>query len=112
MNLVRLILVVLWAVLAFITWRAIMLLGSDGSYIFLSDLAQPWRAQFYSDFVIHVLVVAGWIVWREPSKIVGVLWALACLGGGALVTLLYVLITTFRAGGDARLLLLGKHING
>jgi hypothetical protein len=104
------VLIVAWAALAFITWRAITLLGSDGSYIFLSDLAQPWRAQFYTDFVLHVTLVAGWIVWREPSKIVGVLSALACLAGGALVTLLYVFVTTYRAGGDARVLLLGKHI--
>jgi hypothetical protein len=111
MNLVRVVLIIAWALLAFITWRAITLLGSDGSYIFISDLAQPWRAQFYTDFVIHVVLVAGWIVWREPSKIVGVLCALACLGGGALATLLYVLVTSYRARGDARVLLLGKHIN-
>jgi hypothetical protein len=109
MNLFRIVLVIVWALLAFITWRAITLLGSDGSYIFLEDLAQPWRAQFYTDFVIHVVLVAGWVLWREPAKIAGVLWALACISGGALVTLLYVFITTYRVDGDARKLLLGKH---
>ena len=109
MNLVRIGLVIAWALLAFITWRAIALMGSDGSYIFLADFAQPWRAQFYVDFILHVVLVASWIVWREPSKIIGVICALGCLAGGALVTLLYVLVTSFRAGGDMRILLLGKH---
>lgn len=109
MNLVRLLLLIGWALLAFITWRAIALLGSDGSYIFLSDFSQPWRAQFYTDFILHVMLVAGWVVWREPSKVVGAFCALGCLAGGALVTLLYVLVASYRAGGDSRILLLGKH---
>jgi uncharacterized protein DUF1475 len=109
MNLFRGVLVIAWALLAFITWRAITLLGSDGSYIFLDDFTQPWRAQFYTDFIIHVMLVASWVWWRESSKVAGVLWALACIGGGALVTLLYVFITTYRVDGDARKLLLGKH---
>lgn len=109
MNIMRLLLIVAWAALAFITWRAIDLLGAEGSNIFVSDFAQPWRAQFYTDFAIHVTLVAAWIIWREPSKIIGILCALGCFVGGALVTLLYVLIATYRAGGDSRKLLLGKH---
>lgn len=111
MNLVRLFLVAAWLLLAVITWRAIALLGSDGSYILFSDFAHPWRAQYYTDFILHVLLVSGWVFWREPSKAVGAACALACISGGALITFLYVLIATFRAGGDARKLLLGKHID-
>lgn len=109
MNLFRVVLVIAWALLAFITWRAITQLGSDGSYIIFSDFAQPWRAQYYTDFILHVLLVSCWVFWREPSKAVGAACALACIGGGALITLIYVLIATYRADGDARKLLLGKH---
>ncbi|HSB95443.1 MAG TPA: hypothetical protein VLC91_03290 [Spongiibacteraceae bacterium] len=111
MNLFRVVLIVVWAILAFITWRAITLLGSDGSYILISDFSQPWRAQYYSDFIIHVLLIAGWVLWREPSKIVGLLCALACIAGGSLFSLLYLFVTSYRAGGDARVLLLGKHLS-
>lgn len=109
MNLFRIALAVAWAVLAFITWRAIALLGSDAASILFEDFSHPWRAQYYSDFIVHVLLVSGWVFWREQSKAVGAACALACLGGGALISLLYIFIATFRAGGDPRKLLLGKH---
>ena len=109
MIVLRVFLVAAWVLLAFVTWRALALLGSDGSHIILSDFAQPWRAQYYTDFIVHVLLVAGWVFWRESSKAVGTACALACIGGGALITFLYILIATFRAGGDARRLLLGAH---
>lgn len=107
MNFLRIILVAAWALLAFITWRAIFQLGSDGSYIIIGDFAQPWRAQYYTDFILHVLLVSGWVFWREQSKAVGAACALACISGGALITLPYIFIATYRADGDARRLLLG-----
>jgi hypothetical protein len=110
MNLFRAALFVAWVLLAFITWRAISELGSDGSYIIFEDFSQPWRAQYYTDFILHVLLVAGWVFWREQSKAVGAACALACISGGALISLLYVFIATYRAGGDSRKLLLGKHL--
>lgn len=109
MNLLRIVLVAAWVLLAYVTWHAIATLGSDGSYILFSDFAQPWRAQYYTDFILHVLLVSSWVFWREPSKAVGAACALACISGGALITLIYVFIGTYRAGGDARKLLLGKH---
>jgi hypothetical protein len=110
MNLFRVALVVAWVLLAFITWRAIAVLGSDASYIIFDDFSHPWRAQYYTDFILHVLLVASWVFWRERSKAVGAACALACIGGGALISLLYVFIATYRAGGDSRKLLLGKHV--
>lgn len=109
MNLFRILLVIAWVILAFITWRAITVLGSDAANILFDDFAHPWRAQYYTDFILHVLLVAGWVFWREQSKAVGAACALACVGGGALISLLYVLIATYRADGDSRKLLLGKH---
>lgn len=109
MNLFRIVLVIAWAVLAFITWRAIAVLGSDAANIILDDFSHPWRAQYYSDFILHVLLVSGWVCWREQSRAVGVACALACIGGGALISLIYIFIATFRADGDSRKLLLGRH---
>jgi hypothetical protein len=109
MNLFRVALVIAWGVLAFITWRAISLLGSDAAYIIIDDFSQPWRAQYYTDFILHVLLVAAWVFWRERSKAVGAACALACIGGGALISLAYIFIATYRAEGDARRLALGVH---
>jgi hypothetical protein len=101
-------LIVAWLALVAVTAHAVMVLGVEGGNVFLTDFAQPWRAQFNTDFMLHVLPVAAWILWREPSKPVGLLCAIGTMAGG-LFTLLYLLVASFRAQGDVRQLLLGKH---
>ncbi len=108
MNLLRGYLILGWLLLAGITAWAVSSLGADGGMVFFSDFAHAWRAQFYTDFLLHVVPVAIWIYWREPSKPVGVLCALGASMGG-LFTLIYLLAATYRADGDARRLLLGGH---
>jgi hypothetical protein len=108
MRLLQVYLVTAWLLLVGVTAHAVMSLGLDGGNIFLTDFAQPWRAQFNTDFTLHVLPIAAWIIWREPSKIVGLLCAVGAIAGGVF-TLPYLLIATIRARGDLRRLLLGKH---
>ncbi|MDP9141860.1 MAG: hypothetical protein M3O62_13820 [Pseudomonadota bacterium] len=108
MTLLRGYLIAAWLLLAAITVYAVTSLGLDAANVFFSDFAHPWRAQFYTDFLLHVVPIAAWIFWREPSRIVGLLCAVGAASGG-LFTLLYVLVATFRANGDPRRLLLGRH---
>lgn len=108
MNLLRGYLILGWLLLAGITAWAVSALGADGGMVFFSDFTHAWRASFYTDFLLHVVPIALWIYWREPSKWVGLLCALGAALGG-LFTLIYVLVATYRADGDARRLLLGKH---
>ncbi len=108
MNLLRGYLVAAWLLLAAVTVYAVRTLGLDGGNVFFSDFAHPWRAQFYTDFLMHIVPIAVWIFWRESSRAVGVLCAIGALSGG-LFTLLYLLVATFRAGGDPRRLVLGRH---
>lgn len=109
MNVFRAALLFAWLILVAITVNAITTLGNDAAMIIVSDFSHAWRAQYYSDFIIHVLLLAGWVWWREQSKSIGLLLALGCVAGGALFTLAYLFITTFRVRGDSRRLLLGKH---
>jgi hypothetical protein len=111
MNLLRGYLLVAWLLLAALTVHAVQTLGLDAANVFFSDFAHAWRAQFYTDFLLHVAPIAAWIFWREPSRAVGALCALGALSGG-MFTLLYVLVATFRADGDPRRLLLGRHSAG
>ncbi len=104
----KVLVVLLWISLVGITWRALHELGSDGGMVFLSDFLQPWRAQFNTDFSIHLLLFAIWVFWREKSKALGAVFALLCLMGG-LFTLLYLLIAMHRAQGNVKSLLLGAH---
>jgi hypothetical protein len=108
MTIFRGFLIVGWLLLFYVTAHAFVALGADGGMVFISDFAHPWRAQFNTDFSLHIVLVALWMFWREPSKAVGLLCALGAMAGGVF-TLLYLLIATFRAGGDPRKLLLGRH---
>ncbi len=109
MNLFRIALGVVWAVLVVITLRAFQQLGLDGANVFISDFAHPWRAQFYADFSVHVVLVVLWIIYREPRLWAGVICAALAGVFGSVFTLAYIFIATFRANGDARTLLLGGH---
>jgi hypothetical protein len=100
--------IILWLLIVGITWRALHALGSDGGMVFVSDFSHPWRAQFNTDFSIHLLLFAIWVFWREKSKIVGLVAALLCVLGG-MFTLLYLLLAAYRAQGDVKKLLLGVH---
>lgn len=108
MNLLRGYLLLGWLLLATITAWAISSLGVDAANVFFSDFEHAWRAQFYTDFMLHVLPISAWVFWREHSKAVGLLCALGTLMGG-LFTLLYLLVASYRAKGDVRNLLLGHH---
>ncbi len=108
MKAFQLALVLLWLLITGITVRAVLALGSDGGMVFLSDLAQPWRLQFNTDLLIHLLLFAAWVFWREKSKLAGGVCALLCLMGG-LFTLPYLLFALHRAQGDAKKFLLGAH---
>jgi hypothetical protein len=107
MTAFRLLLVLLWLGVAAITANALLDEGLAAAPItFLTDLAHPWRAQFYADLEVQLLLFAAWIVWREPSRVRGLVLAVATMLLGALFTLPYLLLASCRSGGDVRAMLL------
>ena len=109
MGALRLLLLAGWAGLAAITLWALLELGvAAAPATFVSDLAHPWRAQFYADFELHLLLVAGWILWREQWRPLAWLFAVATMLLGALFTFPYILFAAARAKGDPAVLLLGR----
>lgn len=108
MTVFRVVLFLAWVLLAVVSWHAIAVLGLEGGNIFFTDFAHPWRAQFNTDLSLHLVIFAVWVWWREASPPVGWLCALGAFLGG-LFTLMYLLAATYRANGDLRVLLLGKH---
>src|SRR5262245_15075567 len=99
-------LIVLWCLMVALTVHAVLALGSAGGAVFFSDFQHPWRAQFNTDFVIHLVLFIVWVVWREESKLVGAVFGLLCLLAG-LFTPIYLLLAVYRAGGDPKKFLLG-----
>ena len=84
---------------------------SDGrecvSDIFMRDFSHPWRAQFNTDFSLHLLLMALWILYREKSLFRGIPFATLSIVVGGAFSLAYILVATFAAKGDFRRLLLG-----
>ncbi len=108
MTLLRTFLVLGWIAIALVTAHAMAALGVSGFVeTALEDIRHPWRVQLYLDFELHLLLFAGWIVWRERPLALGFACAAATLVLGALFTLPYLLFATVRAEGDTRRLLLG-----
>lgn len=97
-----------WLLLMGVSAYAITELGLLAGNVFITDFSHPWRAQFNTDFVMHIILVSAWIYWREPSKPVGVLCAIGAFFG-AVFTFPYLLISLIRAQGSVSRLLLGKH---
>ena len=110
MTLFRIALVVIWVVaLATLVMASVDLGILAAGDFFVGDLAHPWRRQFNLDFSGHLLLMAIWIFYREPSALARPIFAaLAVVGGGAF-SFAYILVATFRSGGDMKRLLLGRH---
>jgi hypothetical protein len=110
MNAFRLVVFIAWVVIVAITANAVLKMGIQASGdTFFGDFAHPWRAQFNGDFAIHLLGVAAWMVWRERKWPVGLLYGFLAVNLGAVFSLAYIFVMTYRANGDMRALLLGKH---
>jgi hypothetical protein len=109
MTLFRIALFIVWVILIGVSVNAILQLGSDGGNVFFTDFAHPWRAQFNTDLCAHLLLMGTWVIYREPNRVVGVVLGILCAVMGGAVSLPYILVATFRAKGDVRKLLLGRH---
>lgn len=108
MAALRLYLAAAWLGVAAVTLWALATLGVSGLIATLAaDLGQPWRAQLDADLEAHLLLVAGWIAWRHRWSPGGLLTGAAAVLLGALITLPYLLVESFKAS-DARALLLGE----
>lgn len=97
-----------WIVLFRVSAHAVAAMGVNAAgAVFIGDFAQPWRAQFNTDFTIHLLLVAAWMVWRSRSWIIGLLCGVLAINLGALFTIPYAALALYRARGDIRAALLG-----
>lgn len=77
--------------------------------VFFGDMAaMTWAGQFNFDFMWMLSLSGLWIAWRHHFTPVGL--ALGVLGffGGIMFLAPYLLIASFRAQGDMKVLLLGQ----
>jgi hypothetical protein len=105
----RVVLVVMLVVLAVYT---AVVIGTHGINLFpqfFGDRARiGWAGQFNLDFMFMLTLAALWVAWRHAFSGPGLGLAVLAFFGGALFLGTYLLVVTGRAGGDLRVVLLGR----
>lgn len=109
MTLFRTFLAIIWIVALATMIAAVGEMGPMAAVdFFFGDISHPWRGQFNLDFSGHLLLMAAWIYYREPSAVARPLCAMGAMLFGGAFSFAYILVATIRAEGDMRKLLLGR----
>ena len=84
--------------------------GINWPAIYFGDLLHlNWRSQFNIDFLVHLLLLATWIIWREGFAIKGYIFGFLSIVMGGMFGFPYLLYATYKANGDPKAILLGIH---
>lgn len=70
-------------------------------------IALNWRSQFDFDFLIYLILVSVWIVWREGATSKAYAFGFLNVFMGGMFGFPYLLIESYRAKGDPKAVLLG-----
>ena len=110
MNILRLFLIASTLIIFSITYYALTTQGVNWPAIYFGDvLSLNWRSQFNIDFLIHLFLLATWIVWREGITVKGYIFGFLSIFMGGMFGFPYMLYATFKANGNPKLVLLGVH---
>ena len=109
MQIFRGFLAIAWLAMTWVSIQAVATMGAHtAGDVFFGDMAHPWRAQFNTDFGVHLLLMAGWIAYREKSLVRGIPFGLLAILLGGVFSFAYLFLATFAARGDWKVLLLGR----
>lgn len=76
--------------------------------IFFGDMVSlTWPGQFNFDFMCFLLLSGLWLAWRHHFSPGGILLGVAGVLGGIMLLAPYLLVASYRADGDIKVLLLG-----
>ena len=77
--------------------------------VFFGDMAAvTWAGQFNFDFMWMLSLSGLWVAWRHHFTTIGLVLGVLAFFFGILFLSLYLLIASFQANGDMKVLLLGK----
>jgi len=71
--------------------------------------AMPWGIVSLVDLYTGFILFSGWIIYREKSLPVAILWTIAMMTLGFFAGSLYAFLALQSSGGDWRKFWLGKH---
>lgn len=110
MNAMKILLVIATVVIYTLTIAAIMTQGWNWPYVAIIDLlALNWRTQFDFDFIIHLLLLACWIVWREGANAKAYMLGFLSIIMGGMFSFPYITFAIYKAKAEPKALLLGIH---
>ena len=109
MNLFRIYLVVVLTCLTVYT----LMVGSNHGWnllpVFFSDIGEmKWPGQFNFDFMTFLALSGIWIAWRHRFSTSGIILGIIAFFSGMMFLAPYLLYASVQAGGNAKVLLLGK----
>ena len=108
MNTLRLLLIVSTFIIFLITFVASTNQGIFWPAVYFGDIfSLDWRSQFNIDFLIHLILLATWIVWREGNTFKGYAFGFLSIFMGGMFGFPYILYATYKAKGDPKLVVLG-----
>lgn len=109
MNLFRGYLIAVLACLTGYTLVVGMSHGWDLLPIFFGNVADmSWSGQFNVDFMTYLGLSGIWVAWRHQFSGGGLALGVAAFFGGMMFLAPYLLWASAKAGGDAKVLLLGS----
>jgi hypothetical protein len=104
----RLFLAVCFIAIAGYTAVTISIDGWNLLPIFFGDMAEMrWPGQFNFDFFTMLLLSGLWVAWRHQFRGAGVVLGVCAVFGGMGFLSAYLLLHSYRTGGDIAALLLG-----
>jgi len=105
----RALLVAMFILISAYTVVAVMNDGPQLFAYFLRDVAAlGWPGQFNTDFSCYLLLSGLWVAWRQQFSASGIFLGVLASVLGIIFLSLYLLIASFRTGGDVRQMLLGS----
>lgn len=110
MNALKIFLALSSAGIYLLTVIAISAQGWNWPAVAVNDLmALNWRTQFDFDFIIHLLILATWIVWREGATARAYLFGFLSIVMGGMFSFPYLIYVMYQDKGNPRALFLGIH---
>jgi len=79
--------------------------GEDGGKI----IRNPWGIVSLVDLYTGFTLFSAWIVYREESKALSIIWVFLMMILGFFTASLYILITLVRSKGDWKIFWMGTH---
>jgi hypothetical protein len=109
MTVFRVLLVLMWAVLAGYTAVVVLNHGMGLLPVFFADMSKlGWPGQFNLDFMFMLTLSGIWVAWRHRFSAMGMALGVLAFFGGAFFLCVYLLALSVQAKGDVREMLVGK----